>query len=538
MNDSKYFETLFNHASIGIVVVDKNAVIQSVNPFGLKLFGFTRKALIGQSLDCLIPARFQFKHLAHHASYFKNPKSRPMGRNMELYAAKKDGSEFPVEIGLVNYHHDDKHEIIAFVNDITDRKKDEARIKQLNNELELKVAERTRNLQEALAQLEQSKLDLQKALTLQQAMLMNAGAMIITTDQNGIIQTFNPEAERELGYKAEELIGKCTATRYLDPDFVAAKLNELADSQPMKIATPMDFLQTKLKQQIPLEEEWIYVRKDGSKFPVQLNISPMQDNNNGFIGYVAVSINISRRKQIEQELNIALEKEKELNGLKSRFVSMASHEFRTPLSTVLSSTYLLQKYTLSEEQDKRDKHIKRIVSSVTILTDILNDFLSVGKIEEGKLQVRNSLFNIRDMILGVAREFSNIMKPLQEIRYKHTGEEEVELDITLLKHIIMNLISNAIKFSNEGNIIDIKTHHKKGQLKLSVKDQGIGISKQDQKHLSERFFRGLNAGNIQGTGLGLHLVSKYAEMMNGTVECKSELDKGSEFIITFNMNQS
>jgi len=391
-------------------------------------------------------------------------------------------------------------------------------------------------LQEALDQLEQSKLELQKALTLQEAMMMNAGAMIVTTDQHGIIQTFNPEAERELGYKADELIGKFTAVKYHDPEFVASRMKDFADSQQMAIATPMDFLQSKLKQHIPLEDEWIYIRKDGSKFPVQLNISPMKDHNNEFIGYVAVSINISRRKQIEQELNIALEKEKELNGLKSRFVSMASHEFRTPLSTVLSSTYLLQKYTLTEEQDKRDKHIKRIVSSVNLLTDILNDFLSVGKIEEGKLQVRNSLFNIRDMVLGVAREFSAIMKPLQEIRYKHIGEEEVELDITLLKHIIMNLISNAIKFSNEGSIIDVKTYRKNGQLKLSIKDQGIGISKEDQKHLSERFFRGLNAANIQGTGLGLHLVSKYAEMMNGSIECKSEIDKGSEFIVTFTLN--
>ena len=239
-------------------------------------------------------------------------------------------------------------------------------------------------------------------------------------------------------------------------------------------------------------------------------------------------------KETLQQLEIALEKEKDLGELKSRFVSMASHEFRTPLSTVLSSSYLIEKYATTDDQPKREKHLQRIVSSVEMLTDILNDFLSLGKIEEGKIQVRLTEFNIQELITAIAGEIKNNLKKQQKMHYHHEGNPVVLLDTSLLKHIIMNLVSNASKFSPEASPIEIKTIGYDHHITLSVKDHGIGISKDDQKHLMERFFRGANAGNIQGTGLGLHIVSKYAELMNGTVECKSELGKGTEFVITFN----
>ena len=179
--------------------------------------------------------------------------------------------------------------------------------------------------------------------------------------------------------------------------------------------------------------------------------------------------------------------------------------------------------------------MQRIISSVNMLTDILNDFLSVGKIEEGKIQVRLIQFNIQQLIMAIKGEIKNTLKKQQKIHYHHLGNTDVLLDASLLKHIIMNLVSNASKFSPEASSIEIKTTSQNQHVILSVKDHGIGVPKEDQKHLMERFFRGANADNIQGTGLGLHIVSKYAELMNGTLECKSELEKGTEFIITFNM---
>jgi signal transduction histidine kinase len=213
---------------------------------------------------------------------------------------------------------------------------------------------------------------------------------------------------------------------------------------------------------------------------------------------------------------------------------MASHEFRTPLSTVLSSAYLIEKYASGEDQPKREKHLQRIVSSVNMLTDILNDFLSLGKMEEGKMQAKFSEFNMEDMIKGTLEEMKNNLKKEQRIIYKHKGNPNVFLDNALLKHIVMNLVSNASKFSSDTSTINIKSSNQNQMVVVSFKDEGIGISKEDQQHLMERFFRGANAGNIQGTGLGLHIISKYAEMMNGNIQCRSQLEKGTEFIVTFN----
>ena len=281
------------------------------------------------------------------------------------------------------------------------------------------------------------------------------------------------------------------------------------------------------------EEQYTYIRKNGTSFPVSLTITAITDRNARITGFMGIAIDISGRKRAEDDLQKALAEQMDLNELKSRFVSMASHEFRTPLSTVLSSAYLIEKYTTEEDQQKRVKHLQRIISSANMLTDILNDFLSVGKIEEGKIQVRFSTFNIREYILAIVEELKNILKKNQHIQYSHEGKTEVHMDPSLLRHIIMNLISNASKFSPDGSLIEIKTMYTDDHISLSVKDHGIGIPQEDQKHLMERFFRGGNTGHIQGTGLGLHIVSKYAELMNGIVECKSKLGEGTEFLITF-----
>jgi len=213
---------------------------------------------------------------------------------------------------------------------------------------------------------------------------------------------------------------------------------------------------------------------------------------------------------------------------------MASHEFRTPLSTILSSASLVAKYTETEEQEKRDKHIQRIKSSVNNLTDILNEFLSIGKIEDGKVIVNYVDFNIREMVSDICKDLQGIAKKGQKIVYDHTGAETVNLEPSLLRNVIINLLSNAIKFSGEDGVIRIASKFDGDRITISIKDDGIGISPEDQEHLFERFFRGANVTNIQGTGLGLHIVGKYIELMNGRIEFKSELEKGTEFIITFN----
>jgi signal transduction histidine kinase len=232
-------------------------------------------------------------------------------------------------------------------------------------------------------------------------------------------------------------------------------------------------------------------------------------------------------------LSEALKKEKELSLLKSRFVSIASHEFRTPVSGILTSANLLSKYTTTEDQPKRDKQIANIISSVDILIGILNDFLSVGKIDEGKVIVRISQFNIREYIEKILLEMQVVIGDNCHINYRHEGPDNVSSDIILFRHIIINLISNAAKFSLDNGLVKIVTRNTDNAFSLSVKDYGIGIPEEDREHLFGLFFRGGNVSNIHGTGLGLYIVAKYTEALNGRIDYTTELNKGTEFVLTF-----
>ena len=321
------------------------------------------------------------------------------------------------------------------------------------------------------------------------------------------------------------------------------------------------------------------LKKNGDEFPVEVSLGHYQIEQESFV--ISFIIDITHRKQIEDtmkkqtsemekakieieelnaelenkvelrtheltdtltkleksrdELTVALSKERELSDLKSRFVSMASHEFRTPLSTILSSVSLIAKYTESIDQDKRNKHIQRIHSAVSNLTDILNEFLSLGKIEEGKIQVHFSIFNLKEQLNLIINEISPILKGGQHIYYNHKGDTQINLDLSLLRNIMINLISNASKFSNENACIYVNSQVIGKKAFVDIRDEGLGIAEEDKKHLFERFFRGKNVINIQGTGLGLHIVSKYVELMNGSIEVHSELEKGTQFNLKFNI---
>lgn len=239
-------------------------------------------------------------------------------------------------------------------------------------------------------------------------------------------------------------------------------------------------------------------------------------------------------EKTKEEIRYALEKEKQLNELKSRFVTMASHEFRTPLSTILSSVQLISKYNSDATVDKRSKHINRIKSAVNNLTEILNDFLSLGKLEEGAIYANPVEFNLVEMIEELIQEMKFVTRDGQAILYKHSGNEKiVSLDKKFLKNVLINLVSNAIKFSSEGRNIEVLSLINNTHVEIKVKDYGIGIPEEDREHLFDRFFRASNATNIQGTGLGLNIVSKYIELMNGTIGYKSKLNEGTTFNIEF-----
>lgn len=240
---------------------------------------------------------------------------------------------------------------------------------------------------------------------------------------------------------------------------------------------------------------------------------------------------IKELNKTKDELSESLKTEKELNELKSRFVSMASHEFRTPLATILSSLSLVALYGEKNDKEKQTKHINRIKSSITHLTDILNDVLSLSKLEEGIIIFNPEKINIKEFFSHIVKEVEGIVKEGQEIIITHSGNTDAVIDKKNIRHVLLNLLSNAIKFTPEGKRIELNAIVSDKEIEIIVKDNGIGISEDDQKYLFQRFFRASNASSIQGTGLGLSIVSKYIEMHNGTIECESVLDEGTKFTI-------
>ena len=396
----------------------------------------------------------------------------------------------------------------------------------------------------------------------------NATEGIIITDSRGCIVMVNPSAERMFGYASGEIEGQ--RIEVLIPDRFRHHHHELREG----------FYHSPSNRSMGQNRDLYGQKKDGSDLPLEVSLSHYRFNDELFV--IAFIVDITRRKEIEAnmvrqqkelekisleirklntqleakveertvilkealqkleesqiELSEALDKEKQLNEIKSRFVSMASHEFRTPLSTVLSSASLLSKYTREEEQEKRDRHISKIKNSVKHLNDILEDFLSLGKLDEGKVAAHPVSLNLPAFMEETAEELKGLLKPGQYIVHNHTAPLEVVSDKKLLRNILFNLVSNAIKFSGENCPIEISSAVTGNGFSIRVQDRGIGISENDQEHLFSSFFRAANATNIQGTGLGLHLVKRYADLLGGIINLQSRLNEGTSVTIFIPVN--
>lgn len=397
----------------------------------------------------------------------------------------------------------------------------------------------------------------------------NATEGIILTGREGKITLINPAAERMFNYTSNEIIGE--PIEVLIPDQFKSHHHTLREG----------FYEKPSNRVMGRNRDLYGRKKDGTNIPVEVSLSHYKQDDELFV--IAFIVDITQRKLIERnmleqqkqlekvsteirklnadlevkveertmilkealqrleqsqtELSEALDKEKQLNEIKSRFVSMASHEFRTPLSTVLSSASLLAKYKTTEEQDKRTRHIDKIKNSVRHLNDILEDFLSLGKLDEGKVGINITEFDLRELIHDTIEEMKGLLKKDQQVILTFEGKTVGHSDKKLLKNIIINLITNASKFSNESCDIKVLTNVTDGIAAISVADKGIGIAKEDQEHLFSSFFRGANATNIAGTGLGLHIVKRYADLLKGEVHLLSELNKGTTVTIIIPVNE-
>lgn len=356
---------------------------------------------------------------------------------------------------------------------------------------------------------------------------------LVVVDARGRILMHNPRLNAMFGYVEGELLG--ASIEVLLPDAIREK----------HTAHRAAYHQRPVQRSMGMGMDLWGKRKDGSVLPVEVSLNHFSVDGDRFV--MALVTDITLRRQAEEELQRtnqeleqrveqrtaelkeaetsvreALEKEKELHALKGRFVSMASHEFRTPLSTIMSSVDLIGRYTADQADEKIGKHLARIRLKVREMTAMLNEFLSLEKIEQGQVVCTPVELDIVDLCIELIEELRPLARSGQSIGYDHHGEgRTVTLDRQMLGNVISNLVTNAQKYSGEGQPIEVNTHIGPDKLTITVRDRGIGIPQEDQQHLFERFFRGGNVTNVQGTGLGLNIVKRYLDLMNGHITFES-----------------
>ncbi|WP_133272927.1 sensor histidine kinase [Hymenobacter radiodurans] len=403
----------------------------------------------------------------------------------------------------------------------------------------------------------QAERELAQSVRRFEAVFANATIGIVVCNRSGTIISANQMAHQQFDYSEGELVGQ--KIEALVPNAGGRRHENLRESFNA---------QPQVRSMGAHRGDLEALRKDGSVFPVEVSLSYFYLDEELFVVSYILDITfkknaqqalISERQRVERlnaeleqkvadrthallstleqleqrkdELAKALAAEQELGELKSRFVSMASHEFRTPLTAVLTSASLIEKYPTTEQQDKRLRHLERIRQSVNHLNDILEEFLSVGRIEEGRVEARPARLILSALLNDTITDVQGLLKPGQTVVQQFNCPEAVWLDPSLLRKIVVNLLSNAIKYSGPDTVVEIAAECAGEQLTLVVRDHGVGISAEDQEHLFERFFRARNVTNVPGTGLGLYIIAKYLELMNGTITLQSTLDVGTTVTI-------
>lgn len=379
---------------------------------------------------------------------------------------------------------------------------------------------------------------------------------VIVVDENQSIVASNSAAEEIFGYVKNEIVNQ-----HLNILIPAKHLSSHGDHFKSFYSTLSS------KRRMGKNRLLFGVRKNNENFPVEVGLNPFEFENKKYV--MSIIIDISERKQAEDrivelnnqlenkvskrtvelhktvanlkseidkrvkaelELRNALKKEIELNELKTKFLSLVSHEFKTPLSGILNSAVLIGRYTQAETQDKRDKHLATIKNKVQYLDGILNDFLSVERLDSGKVKYKFSHFKISKVVNEVVYNANMMLKSGQHINYpKNIDDINIYNDEKILDLVLGNLLNNAIKYSPENTTIDFNIVANENEFIFEVIDAGIGIPEKDQKHIFERYFRAENVLTNQGTGIGLNIIKGHLESLKGTISFKSIENKGTTF---------
>lgn len=489
--ESIVLEMLSEVVSEGILIVNDEQKIVGSNTAANHLFGYAKDELVGQPLEILIPRRIRKGHHGDVAKFVSTGKARPMGPGLDLLGLRKDGDEFPLEISLNPFKLLKKTYVMALIVDITERKKAEQTI-----DYWFQIFEESLN------------------------------EIYVFDAESYIFINVNRGAQLNLGYGLEELnqMSVLDIKPELTRESFRKLLDPLFDGERAKVIF-----------------EAVHKRKDGTIYPVEVHLQLSSIGKRRVC--VAIVLDITERKnythQLEnkveertEQLREALKAEKKLNELKTKFLSLVSHEFKTPLTSILTSTTLLSKYTETEQQQKRDKHIGTIKSKVKYLDNILTDFLSIERLDSGKVNYNMTTFPLSKLVNEVIYDSNTLLKEGQRIRYPENIDGiNVDFDEKIMALALSNLVHNAIKYSPERTEIELRVSNGEDWLHIDIVDKGFGIPPEDQPFVFDRYFRASNVLTIQGTGIGLNIVQQHIHNLGANLTFESKQGKGSTFTL-------
>ena len=506
ITDEEKMTAVINSAIDGVITANSAGEIEIFNPAAQNMFGYTAEEIIGKNVNLLIPAPNNMRHDGYIKQFLKTGKKNIIGTKIESEGLKKDGTVFPVELAISELEQGDEHKFVGIVRDLSRRKKAEE-----------KLRESQRYLHEVL----------------------NAATQvaIIATDLEGTITVWNTGAAKMLGYTTEETVGKVTpAIIHLESEVV-----ERGNLLSKKFGYPVqgfDVFVAKAKLGEYEKSEWTYVKKDRTHITVDLIITAVHNSNGEITGYLGVAIDITDRKQAEILLKKAKQEADSANQAKSEFLAQMSHEIRTPINIVIGMTELIMDTNLNPEQSN---YLSMVRESAISLLQIINDILDFSKIEAGKLEIEAVEFGLRDNLCGSLHSMAlqAQKKGLEMACQIHPDIPDGLIgDAGRLRQILTNLTSNAIKFTQEGEILVhvelVSLNDKDVTLKFSVRDTGIGIEPEKQERIFGAFEQSdsFTTRKYGGTGLGLAISSRLVDLMSGEIWLESEPGNGSTFFFT------
>ncbi|MDK2123747.1 PAS domain-containing sensor histidine kinase [Parachitinimonas caeni] len=476
---------IIDTASDAVISVNQQGQIVDWNREAENLFGWTHEeAFFKEAATLIVPPGVQEAYRAELAQYFNESSPRlRRDRGHESLALRRDGHVFSVEVNSWPIQVGEARLLISFIRDITERK-------QLESKLNSSLMEREAILQAAMV------------------------GLVLTVDRNQVWS--NKIFEEMVGWRNEEVAGRAS-----DFHFVNYEDYEYWGrwAYPRLLSGESVVFERRL------------LRKDGTIFWVQQSGSLLDRNQPGR-GAIWAIVDISHRKRAEEEMQKALQRERELSELKSRFVSMASHEFRTPLATIQSSIELIEHYRDELPEEEQKEIFSSVYGAVRHMTRMLDDVLTVNRAEAGMLKPSLKPGSWQVFCNKLVEEMQLMNDPSRPLDYRFQGPATGQIDDKLARHIFSNLLSNAVKYSPKGGTVTFAVERKEREIRFEVADQGIGIPESDLPKLFSSFFRASNVGNISGTGLGLSIVKKAVEAMGGVLDVQSTVGAGTRFIVT------